>query len=180
MCWRCSLNPRRRPRSRSVNILIYWRRNHLGEEMCSYLMIFLGYVKTCHLWVEAHPELAYEADQRARENLGPLLAEEPRLAEFFRNYNELIAREPRGREERLRAEQKRTEAALLEVRAFVRAVGPGKPRDDHCPGFNFRNGESTNACGESRRAHSFGFSRLESRRGGRSRFTVGIADRKGR
>jgi PAS domain S-box-containing protein len=97
-------------------------RHLLGEEMCAYLMVFLGYVKTCHLWVEAHPELAYEADQRARENLGPLLAEEPRLAEFFRNYNELIAREPRGREERLRAEQKRTEAALLESEEKYRVL----------------------------------------------------------
>jgi PAS domain S-box-containing protein len=79
-------------------------RRLLGEEKCAYLMVFLGYVKTCHLWVEAHPELAYEADKRAQENLGYLLAEEPRLAEFFRNYNKLIARERQGREERLRAE----------------------------------------------------------------------------
>ena len=85
-------------------------------------MVFLGYVKTCHLWVEAHPELAYEADQRAQENLGPLLAEEPRLAEFFRNYNELIARERQGREEGLRAEQKRTEAALLESEEKYRTL----------------------------------------------------------
>src|SRR5262245_30391200 len=79
-------------------------RRSLREEMCSYLMVFLGYVKTCHLWVEAHPELSYEADKRAQENLGHMLAEEPRLAEFFRNYNELIARERQGR----------TEAALRE------------------------------------------------------------------
>jgi PAS domain S-box-containing protein len=79
-------------------------RRSLGEEMCAYLMVFLGYVKTCHLWVEAHPELSYEADKRAQENLGHMLAEEPHLAEFFRNYNELIARE----------RQSRTEAALRE------------------------------------------------------------------
>src|SRR5215813_4344677 len=79
-------------------------RRSLGEEMCAYLMVFLGYVKTCHLWVEAHPELSYEADKRAQENLGHMLAEEPRLAEFFRDYNELIARE----------RQSRTEAALRE------------------------------------------------------------------
>ena len=89
-------------------------RHLLGEEKCAYLMVFLGYVKTCHLWVEAHPELAYEADQRARDNLGPLLAEEPRLAEYFRNYNEMIARERQGREERLSAERMRTETALRE------------------------------------------------------------------
>ncbi len=65
--------------------------------------MFLGYVKTCHLWVETHPELSYEADQRAQENLGYLLAEEPRLAEFFRNYKELITREQQDREESQRA-----------------------------------------------------------------------------
>src|SRR5262245_11429792 len=79
-------------------------RRSLGEERCAYLMVFLGYVKTCHLWVEAHPELSYEADKRAQESLGHMLAEEPRLAEFFRDYNELIARERQGR----------TEAALRE------------------------------------------------------------------
>src|SRR5262245_56964794 len=79
-------------------------RRLLGEERCAYLMALLGYVKTCHLWVEAHPELSYEADKRAQENLGHMLAEEPRLAEFFRDYNELIARERQGG----------TEAALRE------------------------------------------------------------------
>src|SRR5262245_62550553 len=62
-------------------------------------MVLLGYVKTCHLWVEAHPELSYEADKRAQESLGHMLAEEPRLAEFFRHYNELITRERQGRAE---------------------------------------------------------------------------------
>jgi hypothetical protein len=74
-------------------------RHLLGEEKYAYLMVFLGYVKTRHLWVEGRPELVYEADQRARDNLGPLLAEEPRLAEFFRNYRELIARERQGRDD---------------------------------------------------------------------------------
>jgi PAS domain S-box-containing protein len=89
-------------------------RRSLGEEKSAYLMVFLGYVKTCHLWVEAHPELSYEADKRAQENLGHLLAEEPRLAEFFSNYNELIARERQDREESLRAERRKTEQALRE------------------------------------------------------------------
>jgi two-component system cell cycle sensor histidine kinase/response regulator CckA len=71
-------------------------RRLLGKEMCAYLMVFLGYVKTCHLWVEMHPELSYEADQRAQENPGHLLAEEPRLAEFISNYTELIARGRQG------------------------------------------------------------------------------------
>jgi len=87
-------------------------RHLLREEKYAYLMVFLGYVKACHLWVEGRPELVYETDQRARDNLGPLLTEEPRLAEFFRDYNELIARERQGR----------TEAALRESEEKYRTL----------------------------------------------------------
>ncbi len=47
------------------------------------LVVFLAYVKTCFTWVEAHPELSWEADRRAQEHLSPLLADEPSLAVFF-------------------------------------------------------------------------------------------------
>ena len=57
------------------------------------LVEFLAYVKACHTWVEAHPELAYGADQRAREHLGALLEGEPRLAAFFRDYGRRVLRE---------------------------------------------------------------------------------------
>ena len=97
-------------------------RRSLGEEKCAYLIVFLGYVKTCHMWVEAHPELSYEADKRAQENLGRLLAEEPRLAEFFSNYNELIARERQDREESLRAERRKSEQALRESEARMAGI----------------------------------------------------------
>jgi hypothetical protein len=73
-------------------------RRLLGPALYPRLAEFLAYVKTCHLWVEAHPELAYEADQRAREHLGPLLDQEPRLSHFFRDYGERVKRERRRRE----------------------------------------------------------------------------------
>jgi hypothetical protein len=57
-------------------------------------------VKTCFTWVEAHPELAYDADARAQRHLGPLLESEPRLREFFQTYPERVKRELRGRERR--------------------------------------------------------------------------------
>ena len=63
----------------------------LGENAFSHLVMFLAYIKTCHSWITAHPEISYEADQRAIENLGPLLAAEPALAEFFRHYHERVA-----------------------------------------------------------------------------------------
>jgi hypothetical protein len=61
---------------------------------------FLAYVKTCHAWVEAHPELAYEADQRARDHLGALLEQDARLAEFFRDYRGRVLRERQSAEAR--------------------------------------------------------------------------------
>src|SRR5262249_28986975 len=87
-------------------------RRSLWEDTCACLMVVLGYVNMCHLWVEQHPERSYEADKRAQENLGRMSAEEPRLAEFFRNYNELIARE----------RQSRTEAVLRETEEKYRRL----------------------------------------------------------
>lgn len=78
-------------------------RRVLGNVHYNRLIEFLSYVKTCHLWVEAHPEISYEADKRAIENLGPLLKEKPQLAEFFKNYNDKVVLESKKREERLKA-----------------------------------------------------------------------------
>ncbi|HYO56612.1 ATP-binding protein [Archangium sp.] len=83
-----------------------WERVHrlLSPVLYGHLAAFLAYVKACHLWVEAHPELSYEADQRAREHLGALLQEEPRLRHFFIGYAE-----------RVRGERKQRERQLLEA-----------------------------------------------------------------
>lgn len=76
----------------------------LGPVYYNHVTAFLVYVKSCHTWVENHPELAYEADKRAEENLGGLLREEPSLFDFFRNYSDRIRRESENREEQLLAE----------------------------------------------------------------------------
>ncbi|QRK10735.1 GAF domain-containing protein [Archangium violaceum] len=76
-------------------------RRLLGPVLYAHLTLFLAYVKSCHLWVEAHPELSYEADQRAREHLGPLLREEPRLGSFFASYGERVRGEREQRERQL-------------------------------------------------------------------------------
>jgi len=68
-------------------------RRLLGAGSYQSLVVFLGYVKTCHIWVEAHPELAYEADQRVADNLGRLIEEDPGLGEFFENYRERVRAE---------------------------------------------------------------------------------------
>lgn len=43
--------------------------------------------------MEAHPALAYQIDQSAQATLEALFAAEPRLVDFFRNYNKLIEQE---------------------------------------------------------------------------------------
>jgi hypothetical protein len=73
---------------------------------------FLAYVRSCHAWVEAHPELAYEADQRAQHSLRPLVEQEPRLAEFFRGYRDVVLRERETSEARRLAELETRAAAL--------------------------------------------------------------------
>jgi phosphoserine phosphatase RsbU/P len=61
-------------------------RELLNEEDYSYLILFLAYNRTCLTWAEGHPELSYAADKRAQDHLSPLISEEPRLGEFFNNY----------------------------------------------------------------------------------------------
>jgi two-component system cell cycle sensor histidine kinase/response regulator CckA len=58
--------------------------------------------------------MAYEADQRVKENLEPLLMEEPKLANFFRNYREKVRRESQSRTAQLfeLVERKRQEEEL--------------------------------------------------------------------
>jgi PAS domain S-box-containing protein len=77
-------------------------RRLLGPGLYGHLTVFLAYVKSCQLWVESHPELSYEADQRAREHLGPLLHEEPRLRDFFASYAERVRQEQEAREREAR------------------------------------------------------------------------------
>ncbi|MBD2000712.1 PAS domain-containing sensor histidine kinase [Leptolyngbya sp. FACHB-541] len=54
------------------------------------LITFIAYVKTCHLWMEAHPEVSYEMDKRAQDHLDVLLTEAPGLGDFFSIYTQQI------------------------------------------------------------------------------------------
>ena len=79
-------------------------RRLLGDRDYNYLMAFLAYTKASHVWIEAHPELSYELDQRVKDHLRGLLDREPRLAELFRLYRDRARREYRRLEERLVAD----------------------------------------------------------------------------
>jgi PAS domain S-box-containing protein len=76
-------------------------RRILGVANYQHLIALIAYIKTCHVWMEAHPEVVYQADQRVQQNLGALLEDEPDLAEFFRDYKHKVKRECQSRAEQL-------------------------------------------------------------------------------
>ncbi len=61
-------------------------RNLLPDSYFDNLISFIAYNRTSLTWAEAHPELDFKNDKRVRENYAPLVADEPRLADFFSNY----------------------------------------------------------------------------------------------
>lgn len=71
-------------------------RQIIGVSNYNHLMELLAYIKTSHLWVEAHPVLAYQIEPSVCAVLNDLFAEESRLVEFFRSYNELIKQEQKS------------------------------------------------------------------------------------
>ncbi|MCI0540883.1 MAG: PAS domain S-box protein [Verrucomicrobiales bacterium] len=79
-------------------------RRLLGTVNHAHLIRFLSFVKLAHLWIESYPEVSYEADERTMELLATLVEDEPRLADFFSHYPEIVRRERESREERLSAE----------------------------------------------------------------------------
>lgn len=89
-------------------------RRLLEPSTYQHLVSFVAYVKACHVWMENFPEVGYEADKRAIENLDALLEEEPGLVDFFRNYRQIVKRELQAQTEQLEQieECKRNEVAL--------------------------------------------------------------------
>lgn len=101
-------------------------RRLLGAVNYQHLVSFIAYVKTCHAWMEAHPEIAYnyEADKRSHDHLGYLLNDEPSLADFFKNYSEKVRRERQSWAQQLAQirERKRNEEALRQSEQKYRSV----------------------------------------------------------
>jgi PAS domain S-box-containing protein len=93
-------------------------RRILGAVNYQHLVAFIAYVKTCLVWMEAYPEVAYEADKRVQNHLGALLEDEPCLADFFRNYRERVRSESQRQAEQLaELARKRNEEALRQAAA---------------------------------------------------------------
>ncbi len=72
-------------------------RRILTPENYQYLVTLIAYIRMCHVWMEAHSEVPYEADQWVIAHLASLLDEEPDLAEFFHHYQERVKREYQNR-----------------------------------------------------------------------------------
>lgn len=92
----------------------YELRRILGTVNYQHIVTFVAYVKTCHIWMEAHPETSYRTDNRVQQYLGSLVKEEPRLMDFFDNYNEQVRHERQTQAERLAemAERQRNHEAI--------------------------------------------------------------------
>ncbi|MBD1861587.1 MULTISPECIES: PAS domain S-box protein [Trichocoleus] len=97
----------------------------LGTQYYNHLSAFLAYLKLCHVWVEAHPEVTYELDQRAQKYLAALLQDAPRLNRFFRQYRQQITTETQNHEQQLLIEitqRQRIEAVLQETNQVLQAL----------------------------------------------------------
>jgi len=67
-----------------------WTRelnNSLGHTLYSYLTALIAYIKSSHLWVEAHPDISFEDHPTVKENYSNLLRDEPQMADLFRNHS---------------------------------------------------------------------------------------------
>jgi PAS domain S-box-containing protein len=94
-------------------------RRLLGDDLYGCWLAFLGYVAACHVWVEGHPELSAGSDPGVREHLGPLLADEPGLAEFFASFRDRVRAESHHREEALAVRIAEAEtASRIQVRVL--------------------------------------------------------------
>lgn len=104
-------------------------RRVLSASTYQHLTSFLAYIKTCHMWVEAHPEILYDLDQRAQKYL-PSLLKEAGLHEFFHDYPQRVKQELQVREQQLLAEvrhRKQIEAALRDANQMLTTLIEAAP-----------------------------------------------------
>jgi diguanylate cyclase (GGDEF)-like protein/PAS domain S-box-containing protein len=77
-------------------------KDALGDARYGHLIALLAGIKAAHLWIEAHPEVSYEAHPVVAENFSALVRDEPQLIEIFRNPKQVAAAEAPEGEERYR------------------------------------------------------------------------------
>lgn len=64
----------------------------LGRAHYNRLVALINYVKTCHGWMEANPQVSYRMDARYQRHFEPLAAEEPDLTRYFEEHLPEFAR----------------------------------------------------------------------------------------
>lgn len=100
----------------------------LGDFNYHYLVLFIAYVKTCHTWMEANPDIAYQDDRRVQTYFHSLTECNEDLANFFIHYWEQASRDRQvwAEQQAMLAERKRQEAKLQKMaeenRYLARAI----------------------------------------------------------
>lgn len=79
----------------------------LDPQYYQYLCIYLAYNRTALSWAEMHPELSFQDDKRVQDNLSVLIADEPNLNIFFKNYQGRILDQAQRHTQWLTQENKR-------------------------------------------------------------------------
>lgn len=95
-------------------------RRILGDENYQYLVTFIAYVKTCHEWMKAHPEVRYETDKRVQEHFSDLAVEEPRLVDFFNTYWSRVQQESSSPVEQISTTEPKTNQDKGETSAIAK------------------------------------------------------------
>ncbi len=92
-------------------------RRVLGETNYHFLIAFIAYVKTCHTWMEAHPEVNYLSDRRVQDHFENLVVDEPELLDFFDNYWQQVKQEQEtwSEQQATIAERRQNELVLRQV-----------------------------------------------------------------
>ncbi len=92
-------------------------RRVLGETNYHFLIAFIAYIKTCHIWMEAHPDVSYLNDRRFQAHFENLVADEPALLDFFDTYWQQVKREQEtwSAQQATIAERRQNELVLRQV-----------------------------------------------------------------
>jgi hypothetical protein len=62
----------------------------LGDQWFNHLVELISWKRATLNWIESHPELSAEDDERVKRHLSVILKEEPRLRDYFQNYREIV------------------------------------------------------------------------------------------
>ncbi|MEJ2110037.1 MAG: diguanylate cyclase [Acidobacteriota bacterium] len=71
-------------------------KTSLGNTFYGYLSVLLSFIKSSHVWVEAHPEISFENHPTVSRNYFNLVQAEPELVGLFNNYSSIVRKDTVG------------------------------------------------------------------------------------